>query len=196
MAAPSDSGALSVVMASDGESVGSILGVATSRSNGSVVSMVVGSSESIVTDMAVDSSRASDICLDLEASDSESAVGESASGGLPRPGQVLVSRGPPRKSQVLGGASGGFPRRAEGRPTSSLSGAFGWPALALFALRGLLGDHIKFSMLACSMQISSHFSGVGSAAVAALLLHAGLWTLGLPSTSWQFSESCEKSDMP
>ena len=47
---------------------------------------VVGSSESIVTDMAVDSSRATDICLDLEASDSESAVGESASGGLPRPG--------------------------------------------------------------------------------------------------------------
>ena len=136
----------------------------------------------------------SDICLDLEASDSDRAVGESASGGLPRPGHVLevVPRGPPRKSQVLGGASGGFPRRAEGRPTSSLSGAFGWPALALFALQDLLGDHIKFSMLACSMQISSHFSGVGSAAVAVLLLHAGLWTLGLPSNSWHFSQSCDK----
>ena len=92
MAAPSDSGALSVVMASDGESVGSILGVATSRSNASVASMVVGSSESNVTDMAVGSSRASDICL--AASDSDSGVGQSVSGGLPRPGQALevVSR--------------------------------------------------------------------------------------------------------
>ena len=80
--------------------------------------------------------------------------------------------------------------------TSSLSGALGWPVLALFALQDLLVDDIKFSMLACSMQISSHFCGVGSAAVAALLLHAGLWTLGLPSTEWQFSESCEKSYMP
>ena len=156
--------------------------------------MVVGSSESIVTDVAVSGSRAS--VLDL-ASDSDSDVGETASGGLPRPGQVLVvvSRGPPRQSQVLGGTSGGFPRCAAGRPTSSLtsslSGAFGWPALALFALQGLLGDDIKASMLACSMQISSHFSGVGSVAVAALLLHAGLWTLGLPSKTWNFSESCE-----
>ena len=99
----SDSDALSVVMASGGESVGSRLGVATSRSNGSVVSMVVGSSdESIVTDVAVSGSRAS--VLDL-ASDSDSDVGETASGGLHRPGQVLevVSRGPPRQSQVLGG---------------------------------------------------------------------------------------------
>ena len=190
----SDSDALSVVMASGGESVGSRLGVATSRSNGGgVVSMAVGSSESIVTDVAVSGSSASDICLDLEASDSGSDVGETASGGLPRPGQVLevVSRGR---------ISGGFPRCATGRPTSSstssLSGAFGWPALALFTLQGLLGDDIKASMLACSMQISSHFSGVGSAAVAALLLHAGLWTLGLPSSSWNFSESCEKSHMP
>ena len=98
----SDSDDLSVVMASGEESVGSRLGVATSRSNGSVVSMVVGSSESIVTDVAVSGSRAS--VLDL-ASDSDSDVGETASGGLPRPGQVLevVSRGPPRQSQVLGG---------------------------------------------------------------------------------------------
>ena len=96
------SDAFSVVMASGGESVGSRLGVATSRSNGSVVSMVVGSSESIVTDVAVSGSRAS--VLDL-ASDSDSDVGETASGGLPRPGQVLevVSRGPPRRSRVLGG---------------------------------------------------------------------------------------------
>ena len=112
---PSDSDDLSVAMASGEESVGSRLGVATSRSNGSVVSMVVGSSasrsngsvvsmvvcssESIVTDVAVSGSRASDMDL---ASDSDSDVGETASGGLPRPGQVLevVSRGR---------ASGGFP---------------------------------------------------------------------------------------
>ena len=82
--------------------MGSRLGVATSRSNGSVVSMVVGSSESIVTDVAVSGSRAS--VLDL-ASDSDSDVGETASGGLPRPGQVLevVSRGPPSAVSGVGG---------------------------------------------------------------------------------------------
>ena len=99
-----------------------------------------------------------------------------------------------------GGTSGGFPRCAAGRPTSSLtsslSGAFGWPALALFVLQGLLGDDIKANMLACRVQLLSHFSGVGSAAVAALLLHAGFWTLGLQSDSWNFSEPCEKSHMP
>ena len=86
---------------SNGSVVSMVVGSSTSRSNGSVV-MVVGSSESIVTDVAVSGSRAS--VLDL-ASDSDSDVGETASGGLPRPGQVLevVSRGPPRQSQVLGG---------------------------------------------------------------------------------------------
>ena len=98
----SDSDDLSVVVASGEESVGSRLGVATSRSNGSVVSMVVGSSESIVTDVAVSGSRAS--VLDL-ASDSDSDVGETASGGLPRLGQVLevVSRGPPSTVSGVGG---------------------------------------------------------------------------------------------
>ena len=102
MAAPPDSGALSVAMASDGESVGSGLCVATSRSNASVVSMVVSSSESNVTDMAVDSGRASDISL--AASDSDSDVGASASGGLPRPGQELevVSRGSPSTVSGVG----------------------------------------------------------------------------------------------
>ena len=103
-------------MASGEAPVGSRLGVATSRSNGSVVSMVVGSSESIVTDVAVSGSRAS--VLDL-ASDSDSDVGETASGGLPRLGQVLevVSRGPPRQSQVLGVHLEDFPDVPQaGRP--------------------------------------------------------------------------------
>ena len=106
MAAPSDSGALSVAMASDGESVGSGLCVAASRSNTSVVSIVVSSSN--VTDMAVDISlAASDISLadiSLAASGSDSDVGASASGGLPRPGQELevVSRGSPSTVSGVG----------------------------------------------------------------------------------------------
>ena len=169
MATPPDSDALSVAMASEGESVGSALLVVKSSSNASVISMVVGSSECDVIDMAVDSSRHSDI--DLAGSDSDSDVGENG----------CISR-------ALGAVPRDSPRQ------SSLSGAFRWPIFVLLALQDLLGnDNIKLSMLARSMQISSHFSGVGSAAVAAFLLHAGLSILGLPSSSWHFSESCEKN---
>jgi hypothetical protein len=63
MPAPTDSDALRVVMASDGESVGSSLPLARNSSNASVVSMAFSSAEPSVIDMAADSSRASDIDL-------------------------------------------------------------------------------------------------------------------------------------
>ena len=191
MATLPDSDALSVAMASEGESEGSNLLVVESSSNASVISMVVGSSECDVSDMAVDSSRHSDI--DLAASDSDSDVGEPSCISLRRHGQAP---GEPscislrRHGQALGAVPRDSPRQ------SSLSDAFRWPIVVLLALQDLLGnDNIKLSMLARSMQISSHFSGVGSAALAAFLLHAGLSILGLPSScisSWHFSESCEK----
>ena len=191
MATPPDSDALSVAMVSEGESEGSNLLVVKSSSNASVISMIVGSSECDVIDMAADSSRHSD--MELAASDSDSDVGEPSCISLGRRGQALGNVGEPscsslrRHGQALGAAARDIPLQ------SGLNGAFRWPIFVLLALQDLLGnDNIKLSMLARDMQISSHFSGVGSAALAAFVLHAGLVTLGLASSSWHFSESCEK----
>ena len=93
MATPPDSDALSVAMASEGESVGSNLLVVKSSSNASVISMIVGSSECDVIDMAADSSRHSD--MELAASDSDSDVGEPSCISLRRRGQALGDVGEP-----------------------------------------------------------------------------------------------------
>jgi hypothetical protein len=180
MATPTNSKALSVVMASDGESVGSSLPLARNSSNASVVSMAFNSAEPSFIDMAADSSRASDI--DLAASDTDDDVYQSVSGGLPR------------HAQAQGRVLEGWPRhKRDTQRILTLAGAFRWPILDFLELQNWLGDDIALSMLVLSMHISSHFSGIGSAALAASLLHAGLSTLALPTAAWYFAEACEKN---
>ena len=121
MAAPIDSDALSVVMASDGESVGSSLPLARNSSNASVVSMAFSSAAPSVMDMAADSSRASDI--DLAASDTDDDVYQSVSGGLPR------------HAQAQGRVLEGLPRHEhDTQRISGLAGAFRWPILVVLEL--------------------------------------------------------------
>lgn len=148
MTAATDSDALSVLMsASDGESAGERLLLASSSNIDSDLSMASDLDEPCVVGMALDSDEAlSDI--PLAASDTENE--ETVSGGLPRhdqtPGREEVSGGLPRHSQEL---LGGFPRRARRlgvESALSLTDAFMWPILVILELQALLGDVLKSSM--------------------------------------------------